>query len=55
LAPASSIVWVDTARKSEDEKLARRCSLPRMFFWAVVSDSTEEAVELFTSREACPL
>jgi hypothetical protein len=22
-----------------------------MFFWAVVSDSTEEAVELFTSRE----
>jgi hypothetical protein len=22
-----------------------------MFFWAVVSDSTEEPVELFTSRE----
>jgi hypothetical protein len=26
-------------------------SLPAMLLWAVVSDATEEAVELFTSRE----
>ena len=28
-----------------------RSSLPSLFFWAVVNDSTEEAVEPLTTRE----